>query len=132
MFSAVYAGTGNPNSAQVKSGLSPTGVLRQSWHYDTTVFITNYTLPKWKTQTARSRKKAVSICRKRDHMRANDGRLMARIYLLQSGQMPEVTLPRDRPSAKLLDDAIFPRPSRDRIGLRRLPRACIPWVSLLA
>jgi len=26
-------------------------VLRQSWHYDTTVFITKYTPPIWKTQT---------------------------------------------------------------------------------
>src|SRR5271156_6277681 len=36
---------------QRKSGLSPTGVLRQSWHYDTTVFITKYTPHTRKTQT---------------------------------------------------------------------------------
>src|ERR1019366_1969004 len=40
------------NRPKLKSGLSPTGVLRQSWHYDTTVFIANYTPPLWKTQTA--------------------------------------------------------------------------------
>jgi hypothetical protein len=60
MFSTSYARIADPiipvnrpaNRPKLKSGLSPTDVLRQSWHYDTTVFIANYTPPLWKTQTS--------------------------------------------------------------------------------